>query len=123
MTGGRGLDVAVDPVGGAARRAAAAALALFGRLVVVGNASGHDVSFSSDELWHQTRTLCGFSLGAVAPLVPGRITAAAGEALGRLAADGRSAPVEVVTLEQAREVHVALEQGRAASKTMLRLPA
>jgi NADPH2:quinone reductase len=39
-TGGRGIDIAVDPIGGAATEAALRALAWCGRLVVVGFAAG-----------------------------------------------------------------------------------
>jgi NADPH2:quinone reductase len=72
LTGGEGADVVFDPVGGGARETMFGLLAPFGRLVIVGNASGRDVLLSSDAAWHGSRSVTGLSLGGIAHLQPGR---------------------------------------------------
>jgi len=76
LTAGRGVDVVMEPVGGDLRAHAYEYLAPFGRLVVLGNASGEDRALSSDDAWHGTRQVGGLSLGAVAHLVAKDVAAA-----------------------------------------------
>jgi NADPH2:quinone reductase len=59
LTGSRGADVVIDPVGGEPRAQAFGQLAPFGRLLVLGNASGQDPALSADAAWHGTRQLMG----------------------------------------------------------------
>lgn len=94
LTGGRGVDVVIDPVGGTPRSRAFDALAPFGRLLVLGNASGEDPALSGDA-----------ALSAVA-LFTDR---------GLLREPG---PV-VVSLQDVAEVHRALENRTAPPKTVL----
>jgi NADPH:quinone reductase len=72
VVGGRGVDIVVDPVGGGLRMKAYDLLAPFGRLVVLGNASGHDDPLSANAAWLVTRQKLGLNLGGVAHLIPDR---------------------------------------------------
>lgn len=118
LTEGRGVDVVLDPVGGAARRQAFEQLAPFGRLVVVGNASGEDVPFSSDGVWHAMTGVAGFSLGAAAGVAPELVAGEARAALDVLGDDASG--VTVADLDDVVEVHRALDENRAPRKTVLR---
>jgi len=120
LTGGRGVDVVIDAVGGELRAKAFEQLAPFGRLVVLGNASGDDPPLSGDALWHGTRQVSGLSLGGVAHLVPERVGAAL-TALVLLLHRGvpRQPRPTVAPLERAAEVHRALEHRTAPAKTVL----
>jgi NADPH:quinone reductase len=77
LTRGRGVDIVIDPVGGSLRRHAYEPLAPFGRLVVLGNTSGHDDPLSADAAWLGSRQILGLNLGGVAHVIPDRIGASA----------------------------------------------
>jgi NADPH2:quinone reductase len=120
ITDGRGADVVIDPVGGQLRAQAYQRLAPFGRLIVLGNASGQDQALSSDAAWHGTRQLAGFSLGGIAHLVPAQISTAT-SAVVTLVHRGvlpEPAPV-VLPLSRVSEIHRALENRCAPPKTVL----
>lgn len=122
LTGGRGVDVVIDPVGGELRATAYEKLAPFGRLVVLGNASGRDPALSGDAAWHGTRQLLGLSLGAVAHLVPGQVSTALSAVVDLVHRDVLREPSpSVLPLERAVEVHQALEDRTAPVKTVLAL--
>ncbi|MFC7013853.1 zinc-binding dehydrogenase, partial [Streptomyces viridiviolaceus] len=76
------MDVVIDPVGGELSRRAYELLAPFGRLVVLGNASGHEHPVSTDSAWLGSRQVLGLSLGGVAHLVPDRVAAALSAVIG-----------------------------------------
>jgi NADPH2:quinone reductase len=124
LTAGRGIDVVLDPVGGQLRRQAYERLAPFGRLIILGNASGHDPALSGDAAWLGTRQLAGLSLGGVAHLIPDQVTAAATAVIDLLHRGllGESGPV-VLPLERAAEAHQALENRTAPPKTVLAIHA
>jgi NADPH2:quinone reductase len=70
-TGGRGVDLVLDPVGGDTLRRGLDALAVFGRLVSFGNASG-DMPWhvAQPELYPKGRSVAGFSILALAQTAP-----------------------------------------------------
>lgn len=121
LTGGRGVDVVLDPVGGRARRQVFEQLALGGRQIVVGNASGSDLAISTDDLWHASRTVGGFNLGAAAARMPAAVAREASAALEALARDGREDVVHLADIDDVDEVHRALDEGHAATETVLRV--
>jgi NADPH:quinone reductase len=124
LTGGTGFDVVVDPVGGATRRASLDALALGGRLVVMGNASGaSDVAFSANELWFSGKGVLGFNLAAFSAAHPDRAGRALRRAIdavlaGRLRVDVRA----VLPLSDAAEAHRRIESGGSTGKAMSATP-
>jgi NADPH:quinone reductase len=120
FTSGRGVDVVIDPVGGNLRVHAFDRLAAFGRLVVVGNASGQDQPISGDVAWLGTRQLIGFSLGGVAHLVPDQVSAAISAIVELVHRDVLREPVpSLLPLDQVAEAHRALEDRSAPAKTVL----
>ncbi|QLH25758.1 zinc-binding dehydrogenase [Streptomyces sp. Rer75] len=121
LTDGRGFDVAVDPVGGAARRASLDALAQGGRLVAMGNASGaDDVPFSANELWFSGKGVLGFNLGALSGERPEAVSSVLRQAVGAVL-DGelRVDVGQVLPLRDATEAHRRLESGRTTGKLVL----
>ena len=72
------FDVIVDPVGGAVRTQSLDLLAPFGRLLLVGNASGDwDHTVASNRLWFGNFTVAGFNSGGYLPAHPETIAPAA----------------------------------------------
>jgi NADPH2:quinone reductase len=63
LTGGRGVDVVIDPVGGLATEAALRALAFRGRLVIVGFASGEIPKLPANLVLLKNSTVVGFEIG------------------------------------------------------------
>ncbi len=123
VTGGAGVDVVVDPVGGAVRTRSLAALKTLGRLVAMGNASnGDDVSLSANDLWFSGRAVLGFNLALLSTQSPNRVHAAAEEAL-RLVARGdvRVDVSGVLPLDQAAEAHRRIEARAVTGKLVLQL--
>ncbi|MDT0345072.1 quinone oxidoreductase family protein [Streptomyces litchfieldiae] len=120
LTDGRGVDVVIDPVGGELRTRAYDQLAPFGRLVMLGNASGRDTAIPGDSLWLGTRQVLGLSLGGVAHLIPRRVGAAL-TALVDLVHRGvlREPAPAILPLDRVAEVHRALEDRTAPAKTVL----
>jgi NADPH2:quinone reductase len=123
LTESRGFDVIVDPVGGATRDASIEALALGGRLVAMGNASGaDDVVVSTNKLWLEGKGVIGFNLAAFSATFPDAAGAALRTALEAVAAGRMRVDVrEVVPLARAPEYHQLLEDGRTIGKVALAL--
>jgi NADPH2:quinone reductase len=120
LAGGQGLDVIVDPVGGHLRELACAHLAPFGRLLVLGDASGDDRRLSADAIWLGSQQVIGLSLGGVAHLIPDRVSAAL-EGVLQLLARGilREPGPAIRPLQQVPQVHHELEHRTAPPKTVL----
>ena len=88
---GGGVDVVVDPVGGRQSEPALRALRRFGRLCVIGFASGPIASVPLNQVLLNNRTVVGIDWGAWAFSDPEGQRALLGELLG-LVADGRLHP-------------------------------
>lgn len=86
-TGGRGVDLVLDPVGGDTLRRGLEALAVFGRLVSFGNASGAELRVGQGELYPRGRSVAGFSVLALAGTAPDALRALTERAL-RAVSDG-----------------------------------
>lgn len=97
LTGGRGADVVVDPVGGEAFETAVRAIAPGGRLVVLGFASGAVGQLSAGVALGKNMDLVGCYFGAYRDGRPDLVRALYGE-LGRWCAAGRLAPEAPATL-------------------------
>ncbi|WP_245607183.1 zinc-binding dehydrogenase [Pseudonocardia spinosispora] len=75
LTDKQGFDIIVDPVGGQTRRAGLAALALGGRLIAMGNASGAEGTLiDTNELWFSGVGVLGFNLAAFSTTHPDLVT-------------------------------------------------
>jgi NADPH2:quinone reductase len=123
LTAGRGFDVIADPVGGATRYASVDALALGGRLIVMGNASGaHDVLIPANDLWLAGKAVLGFNLAAFSAVRPEQVGAALQRAVAAVAEGRLRIHVQdVVPLDRAGEFHRLLEDGRTVGKISLSL--
>ncbi|MFJ3802397.1 zinc-binding alcohol dehydrogenase family protein [Streptomyces sp. NPDC090088] len=87
-TGGRGVDLVLDPVGGDTLRRGLEALAVFGRLVSFGNAGGAEPwQAGQNELYARGRSVGGFSVLALAQSAPDALRALTERAL-RTVRDG-----------------------------------
>ncbi|GAA2714194.1 quinone oxidoreductase family protein [Actinoplanes palleronii] len=72
---GAGIDVVLDPVGGATRAASIDLLAPFGRLVAFGDAGNHpDLTLPVQPLWKNNRMVGGFNIGHLARHAPQLVT-------------------------------------------------
>jgi NADPH:quinone reductase len=123
LTAGRGFDVIADPVGGATRYASVDALALGGRLVVMGNASGaDDVLIPANDLWLAGKGVLGFNLASFSAVRPEQVGAALQRAVAAVAEGRLRIHVQdVVPLDRAAEFHRLLEDGRTVGKIALSL--
>jgi NADPH:quinone reductase len=116
------VDVVIDPVGGPQRVTAFGHLAPFGRLIILGNASGDDQPLSGDEAWHGSRVVAGLSTGGVAHLRPAQITEALAAVVTLVARGVLTEPRPALEpLEAAAAVHQAIADRRAPAKTILSL--
>ncbi|MFF9087545.1 zinc-binding alcohol dehydrogenase family protein [Streptomyces sp. NPDC014991] len=87
-TGGRGVDLVLDPVGGDTLRQGLGALAVFGRLVSFGNASGEEPwHVGQPELYPHGRSVAGFSVLSLAQTAPDALRSLAERAF-RTVTDG-----------------------------------
>jgi len=120
LAGDESVDVVIDSVGGRVRQLLFGQLAPFGRLVVLGNASGEDVALSSDAAWHATRTVTGLSLGGIAHSRPALVRAALRAVVDLVARGHLAEPMpDVVPLTGVRAVHEAIAARTAPAKTVL----
>jgi NADPH2:quinone reductase len=120
LTGGRGVDVVLESVGGQLAQSAFEALAPLGRLVVFGAAGGEFTSFPTQKLLGRTVTVAGFSLGRMLETCPGAMDEATGGLMG-LVARGRIRPVigAAMPLAEARRAHELILSRRSVGKIVL----
>jgi NADPH2:quinone reductase len=111
-TGGRGVDLVLDPVGGDTLRAGLASLAPFGRLVSFGNASGAEPwSVGQPELYP-----------TLARTAPAALRALAERAFAGVASRAVSLPVTAeFALEDAAEAHRLMGTRTSTGKLLLRV--
>lgn len=124
-TGGRGVDVVFDPIGGRVRADSMDVLAPLGRLVAFGNASAVPEAVPDGASLRTTnRGVVGFSMGSLAQSEPHRVRDVMGRALS-LVGDGALEldVAEVHDLGAAAEAHVRLESGATQGKLVLRVGA
>jgi NADPH:quinone reductase len=119
-TGGRGVDVVYDPVGGGYAEPALRSLAVGGRYLVIGFASGEIPKIPLNLLLLKTVSMVGVFWGAFAKAQPQRNAANLTELLAWYVA-GRLRPHISATfpLERYREALDAVVQRRALGKVVL----
>lgn len=122
-TGGRGVDLALDPVGGDTFRRSLDALAVFGRLVSFGNASSAEPwQVGQPELYPQGRSVAGFSILSLARTAPEALRALAGRAFRAVAEGGVELPVTAeFPLAEAAGAHRLLGSRKSTGKLLLRV--
>ncbi|KKD04848.1 quinone oxidoreductase family protein [Streptomyces sp. WM6386] len=122
-THGRGVDLALDPVGGDTFRASLAALAPFGRLVSFGNASGAQPwSVGQPELFPYGVTVGGFSILTLAQTAPDELRALTERAFAKVADGTVTLPVTAeFGLAEAAEAHRLMGTRSSTGKLLLRV--
>ncbi|MFD9910687.1 zinc-binding alcohol dehydrogenase family protein [Streptomyces sp. NPDC059063] len=122
-TGGRGVDLALDPVGGDTFRASLDALATFGRLVSYGNASSAEPwRVGQAELFPGTRSVAGFSILTLAKEDPQALRALAERAFQAVADGTVTLPVTAeFALDEAARAHELMGGRTTTGKLLLRV--
>ncbi len=119
-TGGAGVDLVVDPLGGELLTRSLEALKPLGRLVAIGEAAGRWPDLPLARLVGRNVGIDGIYVGRLARHAPDALRAA-GEAVVALAADGALAPRvgAVHSFEAAAAAHALVESGAHAGKVAL----
>jgi NADPH2:quinone reductase len=122
-TGGRGVDLVLDPVGGDTLRRGLDALAVYGRLVSFGNASGAEPwHVGQPELHAQGRSVAGFSILALAQSAPEALRSLAERAFRKVTDGTVNLPVTAeFALSDAAEAHRLMGGRTSAGKLLLRV--
>jgi NADPH2:quinone reductase len=122
LTGGRGVDVIFDPIGGELFTASLRALAWEGRILVIGFASGEIPQIPANRLLLKNAGAIGFHWGGWRRHDPARVRAALDQLL-RWCAEGRIRPhaSDVLPLAQARDALELLLARRSTGKVVLRM--
>lgn len=122
VTGGRGADVVIDPVGGAANAAALRAMAWSGRLVVIGFASGEIPTIKANYLLVKNIAVTGLQWSDYRDRTPERVIEAQKE-IFELYSRGLIDPVisRIVPLEDFKTALSLLRAGQAQGKVILQV--
>jgi NADPH2:quinone reductase len=122
LTGGRGVDVVVDPVGGDRFTDSLRSLAPGGRLLVIGFTGGEIPTVKVNRLLLNNVDVVGVGWGAWAGKHPGALAEQWTE-LEKLLASGKLPPPEPVVypLDQAAAAIASLENRTAKGKVVLRI--
>jgi NADPH2:quinone reductase len=116
------FDLIVDPVGGGLRALSLSLLNPFGRVLVVGNASGEpDFAIGPNALWLANTGVVGFNVGGLLMSQPERARELGTRALGLLADRAVDISVETLPLAHAADAHRRLENREVAGKLVLRM--
>jgi len=122
LTGGRGVDMTYDPVGGDRFLDGVRALARFGRLVVVGFAAGEIPTVKVNRLLLRNVSLVGAAWGeAVAhdPSIPADIHT---RLIPMIESGAVRPPIgQILPLEEAAEAYRLLDEREAVAKVLLRM--
>ncbi|GHF55275.1 NADPH2:quinone reductase [Deinococcus metalli] len=120
ITGGRGVDVILDSVGGDTAERGAGVLARFGRLVTYGHAGGRPGLIPTAPLHRECRAVIGYSNGTLRQHRPEQARRTTLEALDVLARGGVRVHIGArVPLRGAAEAHRIVESGRVEGKVLL----
>ena len=123
-TGGRGVDVVFDPVGGDLFDASRRVVAFEGRYVVIGNASGRVPELPTNHVLVKNYAVLGLHFGLYRTEAP-TVLAEALDAVTGLVASGRITPAvgAVHPFESAQTALVELAAGRTSGKQVVRIDA
>jgi NADPH2:quinone reductase len=122
-TGGKGVDLVLDPIGGQTLQRGLDALAVFGRLVSFGNASGAEPWRAGQaELYPYGRSVGGFSVLTLAQTAPDALRELTERALRTVSKGEVSLPVTgEFPLSDAAEAHRLLGGRTSTGKLLLRI--
>ena len=122
-TGGRGVDVILDLVGGAYLEANLNALALKGRLMLISTSAGAKAQLDLSKLMGRRASIIGTVLRARSPEEKATATRLFAAQVVPLLANGSVQPVvdSVFRLDEVREAHQRLESNETFGKVVLRI--
>jgi NADPH2:quinone reductase len=122
LTGGKGVDVILNPLGGEMLKRDLDCLAPFGRLICFGHASGQPASIPTDELHGSCRSVLGFSFGTLRRTRPQEASSIMHAVIPMLAEDKiRMIIGQQFPLAEAAEAHRLLESRTSTGKILLRV--
>jgi NADPH2:quinone reductase len=120
LTGGRGVDLVVDSIGGRTLQGSIECLAYRGRAISVGNAGRDDQVPDVSALSSANRTLTGVSLAAEAVLQPDRVRAMVARHLEDVAKGSLKAVIDrKYPLSEAAAAHAYIESRQAFGRVVL----
>ncbi|WP_405067484.1 zinc-binding dehydrogenase [Kribbella sp. NBC_01510] len=109
LTGGRGVDLVLDSVGGQTRADSLGVLAVFGRLAAYGDAGNHpDLTLAVRPLWKSNQFVGGFNIGDLARRGPELVTRFGRAALDLVAA--KKVHIDVTDVLPLSDAGVALDR-------------
>ncbi|MBS2961408.1 zinc-binding dehydrogenase [Actinocrinis puniceicyclus] len=122
-TGGRGVDLILDPVGGETLRTGLSLLARFGRLVSYGNAGAQEPwRAGPGELYPRALSVSGFSLRAISREEPALLRQITESAIRAARAAAVQTPITgEYALEEVAEAHRMLESRATTGKLVARV--
>ena len=123
LTGGRGVDILLDSIGGPIRAKALDLLAPLGRHVVFGNASQQDHTYEANTMWYTAKTVAGYNIGGLADQQPDLVHGHLVEAARQLATGAVRIETTELALEDAVKAHEILERRDSTGKFVLRVKA
>lgn len=119
LTGGRGVDIVLEMVGGPVLTQALEAMAPFGRMVVYGLASGDAVKINPQDLMKDNLSIVGFYIGAYFELRPDLINGL-DEIIGHVREQRLSLHVDHrFPLSRAADAHRLVEGRKSSGKVVL----
>ncbi|MEV5833416.1 zinc-binding dehydrogenase [Nocardia sp. NPDC052112] len=120
-TGGRGVDIVLDPVGGQTLRRGLDSLALFGRLISYGNASGEPGwQIGQPELYPRGLSISGFSILGLTTDAPRVLREIADRAFRLVTAGQVELPITAeFPLSEAAEAHRLMGSRTSTGKLVL----
>ncbi|WP_027410108.1 zinc-binding alcohol dehydrogenase family protein [Anoxybacteroides tepidamans] len=120
LTNGKGADVILDSISGQVSEKSLDCLAMYGRLVHFGNASGKTGHFQTKDLHASCRSVLGFSLGTTRKERPHLLRNAAEHVLKYLAEERLKMKIgKKFPLEEASEAHRWVESRHSTGKVLL----
>jgi len=118
-TGGKGVDIVLESVGGKIFEQALETLAPFGRQVVIGSASNQPSTIASGSLFNHNRAIVGFGIHQYYPK-PGLVQATIKELVGYVVAGRLVLQLDhVLPLSEAAAAHRLVEERKSAGKVVL----
>lgn len=119
LTGGKGVDVALEMVGGEMFNKTLTCLAPFGRLVIFGAASGEQAVFAPAQLMKRNQSVIGFFLPQIMRN-PALLQSSLQELLGYMKEGSLELTIGgIYPLEQAADVHRLLQGRKTIGKLVL----
>lgn len=118
LTGGKGVDLVVDPVGGATLRGSLGALGYRGRISLVGNAGREPMKVDVSSLMGGNRSLTGVFLGA--EIMTDRVHDMIQEMVDRAAKSELEVVIDkTFPLSEAAAAHAYIESRQAVGRVLL----